>query len=904
MARKLRVDVAGSFYHCMNRANARLNINFEKGDFILFLKTLKEAQEIFENKLSHTFFNFRVFNSIFICVKIFTMKIKLCMLLFLLSFSFVHAYEFPINSCPATTDLFDHMSEQINDRIEGVTASNSTKSLFSTRGNLTSPWVWSSTAWTTNNTPLDFTGMSPWNSRGGYTRAGTLITPRHIALADHYLLSVGDTVLFVDGDNNVITRTVTNVSRVLSSDISIAKLDSDLPSAIAYYPILDNLTYEKYLNDGYDMDIYDLPFVVFDQEDHAIIKDTKKNHLISDETLIHMSSQESSRLTFNETLIGGDSGNSGFVLIGNKPVLVLTHYSSGSGPSYSYYKDNIQDVIDAMGGEYQLSTINLDCFNAPIVLENNTDLKVVQGSAEGTLIGTTTIKYNIENDTPYFSFVSGNEAGALAINSSTGVITVASSTLIQSPLFPRTVEVGVEENAPGGRMSKNSYTVSIVTYPYLNVESYSFSLDEHSANTTVVGDINAFDTQNDTLEYAITSGNESGIFAINSSTGVITVANTTLLNYETNSSHQLVVTVRETATEQHLTATIEVNITVNDLNYTFSQNSYSFEIDELDADASSVGSVSASILDTNSISEIYYQISSGNSSGIFEINSSTGAIIITDNTNLDGNDIYNLIIGVSDGVSNPILSSIAATIQVTMDSRPTLSYQAQVTSLVRYTVEEGSGVSMIFELSAPYTKSIVATFAQISGNATLGSDYSLNTGTLTFLPGETTKTVTFNASTDSTNEGDETVLLNIVDNTRVTYGPRKNATITINNKAAVSSGGGGGGGGGSSKKKETETIKETTVVGETSQVVAPTVTKSPQATIHSSFSRNLELGTTGDDVKKLQELLMSKGYAIPAGITGYFGSQTRSILIKYQQDNNITPAVGYFGVVTRAKILQ
>jgi putative transposase len=32
----------------MNRANARLEINFEEKDYLLFLKTLKEAQQIFE----------------------------------------------------------------------------------------------------------------------------------------------------------------------------------------------------------------------------------------------------------------------------------------------------------------------------------------------------------------------------------------------------------------------------------------------------------------------------------------------------------------------------------------------------------------------------------------------------------------------------------------------------------------------------------------------------------------------------------------------------------------------------------------------------------------------------------------------------------------------------------------
>ena len=48
MARKLRNDVACNYYHCMNRANARLKINFEEADYELFMRTLKEAQEIFE----------------------------------------------------------------------------------------------------------------------------------------------------------------------------------------------------------------------------------------------------------------------------------------------------------------------------------------------------------------------------------------------------------------------------------------------------------------------------------------------------------------------------------------------------------------------------------------------------------------------------------------------------------------------------------------------------------------------------------------------------------------------------------------------------------------------------------------------------------------------------------------
>jgi hypothetical protein len=64
--------------------------------------------------------------------------------------------------------------------------------------------------------------------------------------------------------------------------------------------------------------------------------------------------------------------------------------------------------------------------------------------------------------------------------------------------------------------------------------------------------------------------------------------------------------------------------------------------------------------------------------------------------------------------------------------------------------------------------------------------------------------------------------------------------------------------------------------------------------------RDLEFNMRGDDVQILQQLLISKGYSIPAGATGFFGPQTRDALIKFQKDNNISPARGYYGVVTRA----
>ncbi|HMO77976.1 MAG TPA: peptidoglycan-binding protein [Candidatus Paceibacterota bacterium] len=66
--------------------------------------------------------------------------------------------------------------------------------------------------------------------------------------------------------------------------------------------------------------------------------------------------------------------------------------------------------------------------------------------------------------------------------------------------------------------------------------------------------------------------------------------------------------------------------------------------------------------------------------------------------------------------------------------------------------------------------------------------------------------------------------------------------------------------------------------------------------------RDLDMGMTGADVTALQNLLMAQGYTIPAGVTGFFATQTRDALAKYQAANVITPSVGYFGVKTRTQM--
>lgn len=60
----------------------------------------------------------------------------------------------------------------------------------------------------------------------------------------------------------------------------------------------------------------------------------------------------------------------------------------------------------------------------------------------------------------------------------------------------------------------------------------------------------------------------------------------------------------------------------------------------------------------------------------------------------------------------------------------------------------------------------------------------------------------------------------------------------------------------------------------------------------------LQMGSSGAEVTKLQTWLISKGFSIPAGATGFYGAQTVAAVKAFQMANNITPASGYYGSIT------
>lgn len=72
------------------------------------------------------------------------------------------------------------------------------------------------------------------------------------------------------------------------------------------------------------------------------------------------------------------------------------------------------------------------------------------------------------------------------------------------------------------------------------------------------------------------------------------------------------------------------------------------------------------------------------------------------------------------------------------------------------------------------------------------------------------------------------------------------------------------------------------------------------------FSRDLSLGSKGEDVKRLQQVLNTLGFQIsstgpgsPGNETDFFGSKTKAAVSAYQVKKGILPTAGFFGPKTR-----
>ena len=217
------------------------------------------------------------------------------------------------------------------------------------------------------------------------------------------------------------------------------------------------------------------------------------------------------------------------------------------------------------------ATVNITD-NDPIAITSPSSVSVVENTPA------TTVVLDV-NATPVpgrtFTYtLTGPDAALFTIDPATGEIRFVASPDFDVPadqgadnVYNVTVTVTGDFTPP--RSTSQDLTITVTpandTAPVFVDASPTFDVPENSPNGTVVGTVTAVDSDAppQAVTYSIVSGNESGAFAIDPITGVITVADSTLLDFE--GTNQFSFTVRATdngsPTPQFADAVVTVNVT-------------------------------------------------------------------------------------------------------------------------------------------------------------------------------------------------------------------------------------------------------------------------------------------------------------------------------------------------------
>lgn len=253
----------------------------------------------------------------------------------------------------------------VDSRIEGLEASDTTQLIYSTQDHVTPQYVRSATCWAAD---INLTCVSPWNSGNAHLWAGTAITPRHIAHAQHAFVADGSTIRFITMDGTVVERTVSSGMQIGTTDLRISLLSADLPATITPAKVLPD-NWELY------MDEIRAPVLLFNQEERVSVADIL--HIRPGGGALGSDIQiqipvDAQRLEFHVERVGGDSGNPVFLIVGNEPVLLFCFQTSVWGTTL--IEDNraaVAAAIETLGAfghslqsfEFPVSTITADTLN-------------------------------------------------------------------------------------------------------------------------------------------------------------------------------------------------------------------------------------------------------------------------------------------------------------------------------------------------------------------------------------------------------------------------------------------------------------------------------------------------------------------------------------------------------------
>ena len=260
-----------------------------------------------------------------------------------------------VTSVQTKLDLFSHISSNFDNLIKDKKEKN-----------ILTPYV-NPYNWPRNNNcwakSLDLSGYAAAVVPLGGVGGGTLITKKHVLLANHVPYSQSPFMIFFINNNNVsLVYNVMKTKRVANTDILIGELDKEVDSSLKIYNVLP-ANYLKY----FDKQI-NFPLLYSDQERKALVGENGMINTTygSTNTLINIS-KDPNRSQYFEALIGGDSGNIVSTIINNEVVLIGAWYMTlgtmaGLATNIPSYINEVNNTISSLSSGYKVNEVDLSMF--------------------------------------------------------------------------------------------------------------------------------------------------------------------------------------------------------------------------------------------------------------------------------------------------------------------------------------------------------------------------------------------------------------------------------------------------------------------------------------------------------------------------------------------------------------
>lgn len=432
---------------------------------------------------------------------------------------------------------------------------------------------------------------------------------------------------------------------------------------------------------------------------------------------------------------GGDSFDpAGNLVLGGRNDLNATRFFQGGLDGVQVHDHALEasEVSDIFLATPGTVTLTVTANTAPAITSNGGGATASVNVAEnGTAVTTVTATDGEAPPQTLTYSLSGADAGLFSLGASTGVLTFSAAPDRETPLDADADSVYEVTVTVSDGTASDSQDLSI-TVTDVNDSAVSAISDlnagadavaENAANTTSVG-ITAHAMDADASVNSITyslDNDAGGRFAIDSVTGVVTVAGSSLLDYDTTISHTIV--VRATSADTSFsTASIVIALTpLNDNSPVFSSSAAPSVVE------GNATAVTLTVTDADAPAQtLTYSITGGTDQGRFTLVGNALQFTTVPDYEIpgdaDGNNVYLVEVTANDGAGGSTSQSLSVTVTDASETPSTTTEAPPVLLVLPVDASDGDDSVPVSSTVLPDPVPSASTLAEVAASISAKAD--------------------------------------------------------------------------------------------------------------------------------------------------------------------------------------